>query len=162
MRVEERLENKLLQTIRLKLDSKEQLSIAMPRPRYMETVAYPERGKSVAEQEEEVKDWHNVSLRKELHEREKLPKIGERREKMYSEIGGKEKESMINRLMEPIKVEEEYRMKGKPKRYKRGETDKKLPLILHGRLKSLSPETIVKILQQEKDKQRVYSIIGKI
>ncbi len=62
----------------------------MPRPRYMETVTYPERSKPMIEEED--KDWHNVSLRKELNnEKDKLPKIRDdnRREKIHSEIGGK-------------------------------------------------------------------------
>jgi hypothetical protein len=34
-----------METIRLKLDAKDQLSISMPKPRYMSTIAAPERSK---------------------------------------------------------------------------------------------------------------------
>jgi AICAR transformylase/IMP cyclohydrolase PurH len=63
--------------------------------------------------------------------------------------------------MEPIKVEEEARLKGKKYKDKEVISERKLPLILQGRLKSISPEIIMKILQKEKEKKQVYSIIGK-
>lgn len=92
----------------------------MPKPRYVSTIDYVERIKRPIDDQEEDKDWHNVSLRKELNsERDKLPKLNEdsgRRQKMYSEVGHKrgfQREPLINRLMEPIKVEEEARLKGK-------------------------------------------------
>lgn len=39
----------------------------MPKPRYMSTIDYVERNKRPILEEEEDKDWHNISLRKELN-----------------------------------------------------------------------------------------------
>ena len=38
--------------------------------------------------------------------------------------------------------------------------ERKVPSMLQGKLRSLSPDVIARILQKEKEKQRVYSIIG--
>ena len=38
--------------------------------------------------------------------------------------------------------------------------ERKMPSMLQGKLRSLSPDVIARILQKEKEKQRVYSIIG--
>jgi len=35
-----------------------------------------------------------------------------------------------------------------------------MPQVLQGKLRSLSPEVIMRILQKEKEKKKVYSIIG--
>lgn len=59
-----------------------------------------------------------------------------------------------------MRHDEEHRFRGKRERGE-AHTDRKLPLILQGRLRSISPENIMKILQKEKEKQKVYSIIGK-
>lgn len=61
-----------------------------------------------------------------------------------------EKEPFVDRLMRPIRVEEEYRLKGKSKKEREREinSERKLPLILQGRLRSMSPEIIMKILQK--------------
>lgn len=76
-------EDHLLQTIKLSLDSKDKLNVLMPRPRYA-TLDYTERPR----RQEEDKDFHNVSLKKELGDnKEKLPRIDDkRREKVYSEV----------------------------------------------------------------------------
>jgi hypothetical protein len=37
---------------------------------------------------------------------------------------------------------------------------KLLPPVLQGRLRSISPENLIKIIQKEREKQRLYSIIG--
>jgi hypothetical protein len=41
---EEKVNNQLLQTIKLKTDAKHQLSIMMPKPRYIATLDYTDRG----------------------------------------------------------------------------------------------------------------------
>lgn len=68
IQVEEKINNQLLQTIKLKTDAKEQLSIAMPKPRYMATLDYTDRGRRHIEEEEDMKDWHNFELKRELEE----------------------------------------------------------------------------------------------
>ena len=45
MQTDENSKNHLLQTIKLKLDAKDQLSIPMPKPRYLATVDVPEKSK---------------------------------------------------------------------------------------------------------------------
>ena len=43
MQGDDKVDAKLLDTIRLKLDAKQQLSIAMPKPRYINTIEYSEK-----------------------------------------------------------------------------------------------------------------------
>ena len=53
--IDEKADSKLLDTIRVKLDSKEQLSISMPKPRYINTIEYSEkvsRNKKIIEEED--------------------------------------------------------------------------------------------------------------
>lgn len=105
----------MLQTIKLSLDSKDKLSVLMPRPRYA-TLDYTERPRK----QEEDKDFHNVSLKKELGEnKERLPRIEDkRREKVYSEVMVRERESegVVQRLVQPIRGDEHYRLKGRSQR----------------------------------------------
>ena len=67
---------------------------------------------------------------------------------------------MVHKLMEPIRIEEEFRMKGSGVRRRKERasnrerdlsTDKKLQhSALQGKLRSLSPEVIMRVLQKEK------------
>lgn len=59
-------------------------------------------------------------------------------------------------------MEEELRMRGKRPRRERYElqSEKRMPQALQGKLRSLSPDVIIRILQKEKEKKKVYSIIG--
>lgn len=63
----------------------------MPKPRYVSTIDLPDKQNSRSSLEDAIdKDFHNISLKKELYEKEKLPKIEDphrRREKIYSEVG---------------------------------------------------------------------------
>jgi hypothetical protein len=59
---------------------------------------------------------------------------------MHSEVALREDKSLVHRLVEPMKGEERFRLKGKSHRDKYDpNSERKLPLILQGRLKSLSP-----------------------
>ena len=80
-----------MQTIRLKLDAKDQLSIPMPKPRYLATIDAPEKSKRkpLHVEEENMKDlndWNQLSSSKEIKgDRFELPKINDsRREKVHS------------------------------------------------------------------------------
>lgn len=99
-------------------------------------------------------------------EREKLPRLFDerKREKVYSEIGARSgREDVVDRLMD-AKIED-HRGNRKRNRDKLEKLDlssekRLMPTVLQGRLRSISPENLVKILQKEKEKQRLYSIIG--
>lgn len=61
---EEKSDDRLLQTIKLSLDSKDKLSIMMPKPRYASTIQHSERVYLKKGAEEEERDFHNISLKK--------------------------------------------------------------------------------------------------
>lgn len=66
----------MLQTIKLTLDSKEQLSILMPKPRYVSTVEYSERNKSKNSLDEsQIRDIHDISFKEYMKEKSRLPAI---------------------------------------------------------------------------------------
>ena len=69
-----------------------------------------------------MKDFHHISLKKQLNEnKDKLPQLQSRREKIYSEIGirsDREDQNVMKRLMEPIKIEERDRYKSRKHREK--------------------------------------------
>lgn len=89
-----------------------------------------------------------------------------KREKVYSEIGARSsrEEDIVDRLMD-VRMEEAQKLKGKRNREKFDRFDlnserKLLPPVLQGRLRSISPENLIKIIQKEREKQRLYSIVG--
>ena len=95
-----------------------------------------------------------------------MPSLHEhRRSKVHSEIerGGKRdmgRGGVVQRLVEPLRADEERRMRAQRHKRREIQSDRKMPLLLHGRLKSMSPEMIMQVLRKEKEKQRIYSIVG--
>ena len=60
-----------MQTIRLKMDAKDQLSIPMPKPRYLATIEAPEKSKKkpLHVEEENMKDlndWNKLVKSKDM------------------------------------------------------------------------------------------------
>ncbi len=60
----EKIDNKLLQTIKISHNSQDHLSVLMPKPRYTSTLDYYDKEIIQKDQENQRRDSHNISLKK--------------------------------------------------------------------------------------------------